>query len=96
MIEEFKHLKRWVEECPIEATMRIQELEEKVEKLKKVEDAKLAFVSNGLEEKIYVLQETVSEYEDAMMFAINYLKSSDISQVQVVVKRIEKALNRYS
>lgn len=30
MREEFKHLKRWVEECPTEACMRIEKLEEKV------------------------------------------------------------------
>ena len=33
-IEEFKKLKRWVKMCPIEASMRIQELEEEVKELR--------------------------------------------------------------
>ncbi|MCR6096873.1 hypothetical protein HXA31_20520 [Salipaludibacillus agaradhaerens] len=33
MREEFKRLKRWVEECPIEAAMRIEELEGQNKKL---------------------------------------------------------------
>lgn len=31
--EEFKRLKRWVQECPIEAAMRIEEVESKNEEL---------------------------------------------------------------
>lgn len=30
MNEEFKRLKRWVEECPVEATMRIDEVEDRL------------------------------------------------------------------
>lgn len=33
--EEFKKLKRWVQLCPIEAAMRIQELEEQIKQLEK-------------------------------------------------------------
>lgn len=35
MNEEFKMLKRWVEECPVEAAMRIEELERKLNCYKK-------------------------------------------------------------
>jgi hypothetical protein len=35
MNEEFKRLKKWVEMCPVEAAMRIEELEGKIEQLEK-------------------------------------------------------------
>jgi hypothetical protein len=37
MMKEFKRLKKWVKDYPIESAMRIQELEREVERLKQIE-----------------------------------------------------------
>lgn len=67
MREEFKRLKKWVEMCPVEAAMRIEELEAKNDSLKKQLDAKITLINNGWEEERYALQERVITLEEKVL-----------------------------
>ncbi|UAT29466.1 hypothetical protein K7T73_12735 [Bacillus badius] len=66
MREDFKRLKTWIEMCPVEAAMRIEELEAKNESLEKQLDAKVVLVNNGWEEERYILQTKVVQYETVL------------------------------
>lgn len=77
MREEFKRLKIWVEKCPIEAAIRIEELEQKNESLKQQLDSKIALINNGWEEERFILQDRVERYENSINLAIAHLEESE-------------------
>jgi hypothetical protein len=59
MNEEFKRLKRWVEECPVEAAMRIDEVEDRLEVLNK---------RYALMKEKATIQEKVMKFVNKVMF----------------------------
>jgi outer membrane translocation and assembly module TamA len=69
----------------------IQQLDEKIEELERLVEKE----RNGQEylaKRLKAQVEKAERYEKALKFAVEYLQSSDIKQVQMVVKRLKEEL----